>query len=56
LCSSCGADVVFEPQDGFLSCRYCGHKERIPESAKQVEEQSFEQFDGKPFLNFVMLE
>src|SRR5688500_3144655 len=41
LCSSCGADLVFEPQDGFLSCRYCGHREAIPESAKQVEEQSF---------------
>lgn len=42
LCSSCGADLVFKPQDGFLSCRHCGHKEAIPESAKQVDEQSFE--------------
>ena len=42
-CSSCGADLLFEPQDGFLTCPYCGHKEAIPESAEQVEEQSFEQ-------------
>ena len=43
LCSSCGADLVFKPQDGFLTCRHCGHKEAITESAKQVEEQSFAQ-------------
>ena len=42
-CSSCGADLLFEPGDGFLTCPYCGHKEAIPESAQQVEEQSFEQ-------------
>ena len=42
-CPSCGADLLFEPRDGFLSCPYCGHKEAIPESTEQVEEQSFEQ-------------
>ncbi len=42
-CSSCGADLVYEPGDGFLTCPYCGHKEAIPESTTQVEEQSFEQ-------------
>jgi DNA-directed RNA polymerase subunit RPC12/RpoP len=41
-CSSCGADLVYEPGDGFLTCPYCGHKEAIPESAARVEEQSFE--------------
>jgi DNA-directed RNA polymerase subunit RPC12/RpoP len=41
-CSSCGADLVFEPGDGFLTCPYCGHKEAIPESTAQVDEQSFE--------------
>jgi DNA-directed RNA polymerase subunit RPC12/RpoP len=40
-CSSCGADLLFEPQDGFLTCPYCGHKEAIPESTAHVEEQSF---------------
>ncbi len=42
-CSSCGADLLFEPRDGFLTCPYCGHKEAIPESAEQVEEQTFVQ-------------
>ena len=42
-CASCGADLVFEPGEGLLSCPYCGHKQAIPESAEQVEEQSFEQ-------------
>jgi DNA-directed RNA polymerase subunit RPC12/RpoP len=42
-CSSCGADLLFEPGDGFLTCPYCGHKESIPQSTEQVEEQSFEQ-------------
>ena len=42
-CSACGADLVFEPQAGLLSCPYCGHKQAIPESAERVEEQSFEQ-------------
>ena len=42
-CSSCGADLLFEPQDGFLTCPYCGYKEAIAQSKDQVEEQSFEQ-------------
>lgn len=41
-CSSCGADLLFEPRDGFLTCPYCGHKEAIAQSVEQVEEQSFE--------------
>ena len=43
-CPSCGADLVYEPEDGFLTCRYCGHKEAIPDSAAKVEERPFEQF------------
>ena len=42
-CSSCGADLLFEPKDGLLTCPYCGHKEAIAESAEQVEEQSFDE-------------
>jgi len=41
-CASCGADLLFEPRDGFLTCPYCGHKEAIPESTELVDEQSFE--------------
>lgn len=42
-CSSCGADLLFEPKDGFLTCPYCGHKQAIAESAEPVEEQSYEE-------------
>lgn len=43
-CTACGADLVYEPKDGFLSCAHCGHKEPISTSAEQVEERSFEQY------------
>lgn len=43
-CTACGADLLYEPRDGFLSCPYCSHKEAIPTSAAQVEERSFEQY------------
>ena len=43
-CLSCGADLLYEPQDGFLSCPYCGHKEAIPKSSAEVQERSFEQY------------
>jgi len=43
-CTACGADLVFEPRDGFLSCAHCGHKEAIPTNADQIEERSFEQY------------
>ena len=43
-CPACGADLLYEPKDGFLSCPYCGHKEAIPTSAEQVQERSFEQY------------
>src|ERR1044072_9191122 len=42
-CAACGADLFFEPRDGFLTCPYCGHKEAIPESSELVEEQSYQQ-------------
>ena len=43
-CQACGANLLFEPKDGFLSCPYCGHKEAIPTSAEQIEERSYEQY------------
>lgn len=45
-CPSCGADLLYEPEDGFLTCGHCGHKEAIPESAARVEERPFEQYLG----------
>ena len=43
-CPSCGADLLYEPRDGFLTCPYCGHKDAIPQSAAEVVERSFEQY------------
>jgi len=43
-CPACGADLLYEPKDGFLSCQHCGNKEAIPESAEGVEERSFESY------------
>jgi DNA-directed RNA polymerase subunit RPC12/RpoP len=43
-CPACGADLLFEPHDGRLTCPYCGHTEQIPASAEQVEERSYEQY------------
>jgi DNA-directed RNA polymerase subunit RPC12/RpoP len=43
-CPACGADLLYEPRDGFLSCPHCGHQEAIPTSAEQVEERSFERY------------
>ena len=43
-CPACGADLLYEPKDGFLSCLHCGNKEAIPASAERVEERSFEHY------------
>ena len=43
-CPACGAKLIYEPRDGFLTCPYCGNKEKIPESSAQIEEHSFEQY------------
>jgi DNA-directed RNA polymerase subunit RPC12/RpoP len=43
-CPACGADLIYEPKDGFLSCQHCGNKEAIPQSADEVEERSFEHY------------
>ncbi|MBV9958496.1 MAG: hypothetical protein JO360_08750, partial [Acidobacteria bacterium] len=43
-CPACGANLLYEPKDGFLACPYCGHQERIPQTAEQIEERSYEQY------------
>lgn len=43
-CPSCGADLLYEPKDGFLTCPYCGHKEPVAQSTAQVEERGFEEY------------
>ena len=43
-CGSCGADLLFEPKDGCLTCPYCGHCEMIPQNSSEIIERPFEQF------------
>lgn len=43
-CPACGADLIYEPHDGVLTCAHCGHQDAIPASAELVDEQSFEQY------------
>lgn len=43
-CPGCAANLLFEPQDGCLTCPYCGRKEAIPESAEEVQERSYEEY------------
>lgn len=43
-CPGCGADLVYDPQDGLLVCPYCGRKEQVPASAAEVVERSYEEY------------
>lgn len=43
-CPNCGADQVYAPADGGLTCPYCQHHDAIPDSAELVEERSFEKY------------
>ena len=43
-CPSCGADLLYEPQDGLLTCPYCGHKEAVAPSTAEVQERPFDQY------------
>ena len=43
-CPGCAANLLYEPRDGGLTCPYCGRKEKIPESAEEVQERSYEQY------------
>jgi ribosomal protein S27E len=48
LCPGCGADLLFEPVDGSLTCPYCGRKETIPQSSDEVVERSYEEYLQAP--------
>ncbi|MCA1625707.1 MAG: TFIIB-type zinc ribbon-containing protein [Acidobacteria bacterium] len=43
LCPSCGANMVFNPQNGQLTCSYCGYAQAI-QAVGTVEEKSYEEF------------
>jgi predicted RNA-binding Zn-ribbon protein involved in translation (DUF1610 family) len=43
-CSACGASLVFDPTAQTLKCTYCGHQEKIPQSAEEIVENSYEAY------------
>lgn len=43
-CANCGADLLFEPKNGKLTCPYCGYTEEIAASADTIEERAYEQY------------
>jgi predicted RNA-binding Zn-ribbon protein involved in translation (DUF1610 family) len=43
-CSACGASLVFDPTVQTLKCSYCGHQEKIPQSAGEIVENSYEAY------------
>lgn len=40
-CANCGADLLFEPKNGKLTCPYCGFVQEIAASADAVEERDY---------------
>lgn len=43
-CPGCGADLLFEPRDGGLTCPYCGRREEIAGATAGVAERSYEEY------------
>ncbi len=44
ICPGCGADLLYEPHDGSLTCPYCNRKEVIPQSSTEVVERTYEEY------------
>src|SRR5436190_2781482 len=47
-CKSCGADLLFAPGQDSLKCPSCGHVEKIPQTAQEIKEYSFNDYLAKP--------
>jgi predicted RNA-binding Zn-ribbon protein involved in translation (DUF1610 family) len=47
-CKSCGADLLFAPGQDSLKCPQCGHIEKIPRTAEEIKEYSFNDYLAKP--------
>lgn len=43
-CRACGAHLEFNPAAQALTCPYCRHQEKIPQSAEEVVERSYEDY------------
>jgi DNA-directed RNA polymerase subunit RPC12/RpoP len=44
LCGDCGADMVFDPKYGKLSCPYCGARKEIERRPEEIVEQDLNEF------------
>jgi len=47
-CHKCGADLLFAPGQESLNCPFCGHNEKIPQTAQEIREFSFNDFLATP--------
>jgi predicted RNA-binding Zn-ribbon protein involved in translation (DUF1610 family) len=47
-CKSCGAELLFAPGQSVLECPYCKHVEKIPQTAEEIKEYSFNDYLAKP--------
>jgi hypothetical protein len=47
-CKSCGANLLFVPGQESLKCTFCGHVEKIPQTAEEIKEYSFNDYLAKP--------
>ena len=47
-CKGCGADLVYAPGQDALKCPMCGHVEKIPQTAEEIKEYSFNDYLAKP--------
>lgn len=43
-CSSCGADLVYQPGAADLTCPYCNHREIIPRDARSIREFALSEY------------
>lgn len=43
LCENCGANMVFNPQNGLLNCPYCGHTQEIQTNGT-IDEKDYYRF------------
>jgi DNA-directed RNA polymerase subunit RPC12/RpoP len=46
-CKGCGAALLFQPGSDTLACPHCRHVEKIPTTAEEIEEFSFNDYLGK---------
>ena len=47
-CSSCGADLVYQPGATALTCPYCGHAEAIPRDSRTIREFALNDYVPPP--------